>query len=82
MKNNRLNNDQKLRKIITTLHPVELALLVERIQTMMHMTLKGIEANPSGYDNPIVSHHVYVNMANSVLSIIEQDYTKKDLTNI
>lgn len=63
----RKTNDQKLRSIIKTLHPVELALLVERIETMMKLTLQDIEEDPSKWDNWFVSHHAYVNMANKVI---------------
>jgi len=63
----RKTNDQKLRSIIKNLHPVELALLVERIETMMKLTLQDIEEDPTSYDNWIVSHHAYVSMANKVI---------------
>ena len=63
----RKTNDQKLRSIIKTLHPVELALLVERIETMMKLTLQDIAEDPSKWDNWFVSHHAYVNMANKVI---------------
>lgn len=63
----RKTNDQKLRSIIKNLHPVELALLTERIETMMHITLQDIEQDSSKYDNFIVSHHAYVDMANKVI---------------
>lgn len=63
----RKTNDQKLRSIIKNLHPVELALLVERIETMMKLTLQDIEEDPKSYDNWIVSHHAYVGMANKVI---------------
>ena len=66
-------NDQKLRKIIKDLHPVELALLTERIETMMHLTLDGIKENPTAYDNFIVSHKVYQNMAEKVIEILKID---------
>lgn len=61
-------NDQKLRSIIKNLHPVELALLTERIETMMNLTLQDIDKDPTRYDNIFVSHHNYVNMANKVLT--------------
>lgn len=61
-------NDQKLRSIIKNLHPVELALLTERIETMMNLTLQDIDKDPTRYDNFFVSHHNYVNMANKVLT--------------
>jgi hypothetical protein len=61
-------NDQKLRSIIKNLHPVELALLTERIETMMNLTLQNIEKDPTSYDNFFVSHHAYVTMANKVLT--------------
>jgi hypothetical protein len=61
-------NDQKLRSIIKNLHPVELALLTERIETMMNITLQDIEKDPTKYDNFFVSHHTYVGMANKVLT--------------
>jgi chemotaxis signal transduction protein len=64
----RKTNDQKVRSIIKNLHPVELALLVERIETMMHITLQDIEKDPSKYDNFIVSHQLYVSMANKVIN--------------
>jgi chemotaxis signal transduction protein len=64
----RKTNDQKVRSIIKNLHPVELALLVERIETMMHITLQDIEKDSSKYDNFIVSHHAYVGMANKVIN--------------
>lgn len=64
-------NDQKLRKIIKDLHPVELALLTERIETMMCLTLDGIKENPTAYDNFIVSHKVYQSMAEKVLDILK-----------
>ena len=66
-------NDQKLRKIIKDLHPVELALLTERIETMMHLTLDGIKENPTAYDNFIVSHKVYQSMAEKVIEILKID---------
>jgi hypothetical protein len=61
-------NDQKLRSIIKNLHPVELALLTERIETMMQITLQDIEKDPSQYDNFFVSHKLYVSMANKVIN--------------
>lgn len=67
----RKTNDQKLRKIIKDLHPVELALLTERIETMMNLTLADIEKQPEKYDNFVVSHTAYVNMAQKVLTILK-----------
>lgn len=67
----RKTNDQKLRKIIKDLHPVELAMLTERIETMMNLTLADIEKQPEKYDNFIVSHTAYVNMAQKVLTILK-----------
>lgn len=67
----RKTNDQKLRKIIKDLHPVELALLTERIQTIMNLTIKGIEENPESYDNFFVSHENYKHMAEKVLTILK-----------
>lgn len=67
----RKTNDQKLRKIIKDLHPVELAMLTERIETMMDLTIKEIEKNPESYDNFFVSHENYKDMAEKVLTILE-----------
>ena len=67
----RKTNDQKLRKIIKELHPVELAMLTERIETMMNLTLADIEKQPEKYDNFIVSHTAYVGMAEKVLTILK-----------
>ena len=67
----RKTNDQKLRKIIKDLHPVELAMLTERIETMMNLTLADIEKQPEKYDNFIVSHTAYVGMAEKVLTILK-----------
>lgn len=69
----RKTNDQRLRKIIKELHPVELALLTERIDTMMRLTLDDIKENPTAYDNFIVSHEVYKEMAEKVLAILTID---------
>lgn len=69
----RKTNDQRLRKIIKELHPVELALLTERIDTMMRLTLDDIKENPTNYDNFIVSHEVYKEMAEKVLAILTID---------
>ena len=69
----RKTNDQRLRKIIKELHPVELALLTERIDTMMRLTLDDIKENPTNYDNFIVSHEVYKEMAEKVLAILTTD---------
>lgn len=63
----RKTNEQKLRSIMKNLHTIEIALLVERIETMMKLTLQDIEEDPSKWDNFFVSHHAYVNMANKVL---------------
>lgn len=63
----RKTNEQKLRSIIKNLHTIEVALLTERIETMMKLTLQDIEKDPKQWDNFIVSHHAYVNMANKVL---------------
>ena len=67
----RKTNDQKLRKIIKDLHPIELAMLTERIETMMNLTLADIEKQPEKYDNFIVSHTAYVGMAEKVLTILK-----------
>ena len=64
-------NEQKLKKLIKELHTVEVALLVERIETIMKLTLKDIESDPSRYDNFIVSHHLYVDLANKTLDILK-----------
>ena len=53
-------NEQKLRSLIKNLHTIEVALLVERIETMMKLTLQDIEEKPE-------SHHAYVNLANKVI---------------
>jgi chemotaxis signal transduction protein len=63
----RKTNEQKLRSIIKNLHTIEIALLVERIETMMKLTLQDIEEDPKSYDNWIVSHHAYISMANKVI---------------
>ena len=69
----RKTNDQKLRKIIKDLHPVELAMLTERIETMMNLTIKDVEENPESYDNFFVSHENYKDMAEKVLTILENN---------
>jgi chemotaxis signal transduction protein len=61
-------NEQKLRSLIKNLHTIEVALLVERIETMMKLTLQDIEEKPESYDNFFVSHHAYVNLANKVIN--------------
>jgi chemotaxis signal transduction protein len=63
----RKTNEQKLRSLIKNLHTIEVALLVERIETMMKLTLQDIEEKPESYDNWFVSHHAYVNLANKVI---------------
>lgn len=63
----RKTNEQKLRSIMKNLHTIEIALLVERIEKIMELTLQDIEEDPSKWDNFFVSHHAYVNMANKVL---------------
>lgn len=63
----RKTNEQKLRSIIKNLHTIEVALLVERIEKIMELTLEDIKQDPSKWDNFFVSHHAYVNMANKVL---------------
>jgi len=63
----RKTNEQKLRSLIKNLHTIEVALLVERIETMMKLTLQDIEQKPESYDNWFVSHHAYVNLANKVI---------------
>lgn len=60
-------NEAKLRSLIKNLHTIEVALLVERIETMMKLTLQDIEEKPESYDNWFVSHHAYVNLANKVI---------------
>lgn len=60
-------NEQKLRNLIKNLHTIEVALLVERIDKVMHMTLEDIAEDPSKWDNWFVSHHAYVNLANKVI---------------
>lgn len=60
-------NEQKLRNLIKNLHTIEVALLVERIETMMKLTLQDIEENPESYNNWFVSHHAYINLANKVI---------------
>ena len=69
----RKTNDQKLRKIIKDLHPVELAMLTERIETMMNLTIKDVEENPESYNNFFVSHENYKDMAEKVLTILENN---------
>jgi chemotaxis signal transduction protein len=61
-------NEQKLRSLIKNLHTIEVALLVERIETMMKLTLQDIEEKPESYDNFFVSHHAYINLANKVIN--------------
>lgn len=64
-------NEQKLRKLIKELHTVEVALLVERIETIMKLTLEDIESDPTRYDNFFVSHHAYVNLANKTIETLK-----------
>ena len=59
-------NEQKLRSLLKNLHTVEVALLVERIEKIMDLTMQSIEEDPSKWDNFFVSHHAYVNLANKV----------------
>jgi len=63
----RKTNEQKLNALIKGLHTIEVALLVERIETMMKLTLQDIEEKPESYENWFVSHHAYVNLANKVI---------------
>ena len=63
----RKTNEQKLRSILKNLHTIEIALLTERIEKVMQLTLEDIEKDPSKWDNFFVSHHAYVSMANKVL---------------
>jgi len=66
----RMTNEQKLRKLLKELHTIEIALLVERIECIMKLTLEDIQKNPTDWDNIFVSHHTYENLANKVLETI------------
>ena len=71
-------NEQKLRSLIKDLHTIEVALLVERIETMMKLTLQDIEEKPESYDNFFVSHHAYVNLANKVINQLKWQTKSKN----
>lgn len=59
-------NEQKMRSLLKNLHTIEVALLVERIEKIMDMTLQSIEEDPSKWNNFFVSPDLYVSLANKV----------------
>ena len=53
-------NEQKLRGLIKSLDTIEVALLTERIEKIMELTLQDIAEDPKKYDNFFVHSSMYV----------------------
>ena len=68
----RLTNEQKLRKIISTLHTIEVALLVERIMVISDITKADIAENPEGYNTIVTSGRMYLEMFRQVDEILNK----------
>ena len=64
----RKTNEQKLRGLIKSLDTIEIALLTERIEKIMELTLQDIAENPENYDNFFVHSSMYVNLSNKVIA--------------
>ena len=69
----RLNNEQKLRKLVKTLneanrrYPIGVAILVERIQKIADLTRKDIEVNGKNYDLGFgIDNGMYLHFCNIV----------------
>lgn len=62
----RKTNEQMFRSLFKDLSPIEMALLRERIVKIMKMTKQSIEKDSSKFDNPIISHSVYIGLDNKV----------------
>lgn len=60
------NNEQLFRAMFKDLHPLEIAILRERVQRISYITRKGIEKKPSDFDNPIFNHHHYLAVCDKI----------------
>ena len=61
-------NEQKLRGLIKSLDTIEVALLTERIEKIMELTLQDIAQDPKKYDNFFVHSSMYVRLSNKVIA--------------
>lgn len=56
-------NDQMFKTFLKDLHPIEMALLRERISIVMDMTRQSIKESPELWVNPIVHPDIYIGLA-------------------
>ncbi len=61
-------NEQKLRGLIKSLDTIEVALLTERIERIMELTLQDIAEDPEKYNNFFVHSSLYVSLSNKVIA--------------
>ena len=57
------NNEQMFKAFLKELHPIEVALLRERISKIMDITRRSIKESPEQWSNPIVHPDAYIGLA-------------------
>lgn len=67
-------NEMMLRALLKDLHPIQAGLLRERLQTISAITRAAIKKKPSDFDNPIISHRVFLGLCN----LIDKHLGKRD----
>jgi hypothetical protein len=60
LKHNTMTNEKALKSLLKQASPVQLALLRERILTIMDITEQGIKENPDAWSNPFVHSSEYL----------------------
>lgn len=66
-----LNIEEKLIKFIKSLHPIEVAILNERIIKIMEITKQDAEENPDDYSNVFVSHTTFIDLADKAIQQLD-----------
>lgn len=59
-------NEQMFEALLSELHPMEIAILRERLVSMMEVTRKQILKDPEPFNNPFVSAKTYLHIADKV----------------
>jgi len=65
-----LTSDQKLRKIVKELDPMELVCFMERIHLIINATDKVLKETPEQMSTPIVHYSYYKSMVDKVKGVI------------
>lgn len=61
-----LSQKEMFSKMIKDMDPIEIVLLVERIERIMDSTVEDIRKNPKNWDKSFISPNLYINLKEKI----------------